>query len=285
MKTLLVTGASGFLGQIVAAHAPADWQLLLSSRHGPWALDLTLAEAIPSALESWQPTAIMHLAAAANPNFCAENPAVSSAVNFRATQALGAHAAAHHLPFLFTSTDLVFGGTRAPYQPSATPDPINIYGEHKAAAEAWLLAHCPTSCIARLPLMYGSLNQPNHFLAGWHQQLQSGQSIGAFVDEWRTPAYAPDVVAGLFLLLDQSAKGIWHLGGPERLSRWTMAQTLAEKIGADPVLVQPQHQRDVRLPAARPADVSLDSQATYQLGYHPRSWTAGLDAATIDFPI
>ena len=59
---------------------------------------------------------------------------------------------------------------------------------------------------------------------------------------------------GLVELALARAGGVWHMGGPERLSRLEMGRSLARVIGADGKNILP-----TKRPPDRPCDVSLDS--------------------------
>ena len=74
---------------------------------------------------------------------------------------------------------------------------------------------------------------------------------------------------GLLLLADRKKRGIWHLGGPERQSRYEFALELAKTLEVDPGLVIPVLQKDIEMAADRPVDVCLNSEKAAQLGYAP----------------
>jgi dTDP-4-dehydrorhamnose reductase len=277
MKHVLLTGASGFLGSWVQQVEHASWEII--PVHRGMGLDLTDTAGLAVFLQKAQPDAIIHLAAQANANFCEKEPEAAWAINAGTSAQLAEYAVQHKIPLLYTSTDLVFDGKKAPYAPDAPVNPINVYGNQKAEAEKRILSIYPQATIARMPLMYGAFTQTQHFMAQWRLQLLQNQPLKAFVDEFRTPAFAEDAAAGLWLLLDQGATGIWHLGGPERSSRYHFASLLAEVLGVDSDLVQASRQADLPMAANRPADVSLDSSAAFTLGYVARGVREGLAAA------
>ncbi|MCO6478518.1 MAG: SDR family oxidoreductase [Phaeodactylibacter sp.] len=276
---ILITGVSGFLGSHLAR--------LLQERGRPFTgiynlkkpdipaeqLDLFDREEVMERLEEIRPTAILHLAAASSPNWCELHPKESQLINVDAAINLAAYARDAGIPFLFTSTDLVFDGQHAPYDEEWAPSPICTYGMQKAAAEQGVLLTYPEAAIVRLPLLYG---WGNNFMKQWVENLRAGQPLPAFVDEYRSPAYVEDAAHGLLLLLELGAAGFYHLGGPEPLSRFDMAVHIARAFGIDERLVQPGKQADVAMPAPRPADVSLSSEKAYALGYQPRGITHAL---------
>src|SRR5262249_14683187 len=81
-----------------------------------------------------------------------------------------------------------------------------------------------------------------------------GKPLSLFEDEWRTPLDLATAAEGLVELALARADGIWHLGGPERISRLEMGRILARVMGADEKTIQA-----TKRPPDRPRDVSLDS--------------------------
>jgi dTDP-4-dehydrorhamnose reductase len=275
MQKILVTGASGFLGWNLCQVARSEAEVYGTYFQQPieipgvkiLSIDLTDRDAVNRAIDRIAPDAIIHTAAASSPNFCQENPELSTQINVNASQRLAAICAAAKIPFVFTSTDLVFYGDKAPYVETDPVDPVNLYGEQKLTAEREILAAYPTANICRMPLMFGMAPvTATSFIQPWLRSLSLGESLKLFVDEYRTPVSA--ITAAKGLLLAMRSPGIIHLGGRERVSRYEFGLLLAERFGFDLDLIQPIYQHDLPMAAPRAADVSMDSRKAIELGYH-----------------
>jgi dTDP-4-dehydrorhamnose reductase len=215
------------------------------------------------------PDAVVHCAAAAQPDFCHARPAESYPINVEAAVSLAELCAHATVPYVFVSTDLVFDGTRPPYREEAPVCPISVYGEQKAVAERTIRERHPGAVICRLPPIFGDPGPASaSFIQPWIAALRGGRELRLFVDEFRTPVGVGAAAKGLLMALTVGA-GILHLGGRERISRYDLGILLAEILGADPGLIKPGRQRDRSVGAPRPPDVSLDSSRGYALGYDP----------------
>ncbi|MEL6461931.1 MAG: sugar nucleotide-binding protein, partial [Cyanobacteria bacterium J06621_15] len=75
---------------------------------------------------------------------------------------------------------------------------------------------------------------------------------------------------GLLLALEK-VQGIIHLGGIEKISRYDFGRLLVEIFEIPNAKIQASLQKDVKMAAPRPSDVSLDSSKAFELGYSPSS--------------
>ncbi|MEL6863339.1 MAG: SDR family oxidoreductase [Bacteroidota bacterium] len=284
MKKILLTGASGLLGPAFIERWIGQWKIVACYHRfaAPWlkdigyALDLSDARALDMALEEIRPDAIVHLAGMTQPNACEQDPAQSKKVNVEVSSQLAKYAAKQQIPLVFSSTDLVFDGSQAPYREIDGTNPINVYGQHKAEAEAAILAIHPLATVARLPLLYGWSTAGKGFMVNWVERLREGGVVYAFTDEYRTTVSSDDAAGGMGLLLEKQLSGIWHLGGRERMSRYDFAQEMARVFGLPGDRILPSLQKEVQMAAARPADVSLDSEKAFGMGYQARGISAEL---------
>ena len=289
MQKLLITGASGFLGWNLCQVAKSEWEVYGTFDRHPieisgtnlHQIDLTNFDLVRDYIDRIAPDAVIHTAAASSPNFCQANPAQSYLINVTVPQILAEICIQSKIPFVFTSTDLVFDGTKPPYRETDPVSPINIYGEHKVAAEQNILDVYPRATICRMPLMFGiAPPTATSFIQPWIEALKSGRSLQLFVDEFRTPVSAVTAANGLLMAL-QLAPGIIHLGGKERISRYDFGRLLAEVFNFDLLLLSPIYQRDLQMTAPRAADVSLDNHQAIEFGYKVPSLRTQLESINI----
>ncbi len=278
---LLITGVSGFLGWNLAGQLARqeDFDVAgLYHHQAPppdipaLAADLEDADAIRGALESLQPDVVIHAAAISSPVACEANPDRAHRVNTRSTQILAEWLAPRGGHLIFCSTDLVFDGLCAPYDETRTPEPKHVYARTKLAGEQLTLEMGAQGSVARLSLLYGDGSPSSGSFLRWLDTgLRSAEGITLFSDEYRSALYGPDAVDGLAALARLHAPGVWHFGGPERLSRVEFGQIYARIFGLDASLIRTVAQAEVPSSIYRAPDVTFDiAKARRDLDFHPR---------------
>jgi len=279
MKKLLITGASGFLGWHLCQLANIEWDV-----YGTYfshklkipgikliKVDLTNFSEVKRIFQEIQPAAVIHTAAQSQPNYCQIHPEESLLINVTTSLNIAGLCADNSIPYVFTSTDLVFDGLKGFYKETDRVNPVNIYGEHKVMAEMGIFERYPQATICRMPLMFGNATPTaSSFLQSFMKMLEEEKELKLFIDEFRTPVNGKTAAQGLLLAIEK-VQGIIHLGGKERISRYDFGRLLVEIFQISAAKIQASKQQDVQMSAPRPQDVSLDSSKAFKLGYTPLS--------------
>ncbi|HEY9703657.1 MAG TPA: NAD(P)-dependent oxidoreductase [Allocoleopsis sp.] len=277
MQKLLITGLSGFLGWHIYQVVPQQkWQIygtyfanFISLPHvNAVKINLTNFDDLKTLFQQIKPDAVIHTAAQSQPNFCQLNPHISYQINVIATANIAQICADYSIHLIFTSTDLVFDGLNPPYSEIDPTSPVNIYGEHKVLAEQEIMKYYPLAAICRMPLMFGQKTPTSQsFIQFFINILKSGQKLDLFIDEFRTPVSGFTAAKGLLLVLEKNITGLLHLGGKQPISRYEFGKILAQTLSLPEDLITPCDQEDVKMPAPRPKNVSLNSVKAFNLGY------------------
>lgn len=283
MKVLL-TGASGFLGRHLLDAAPPMARIFAQSRQ---VLSLPDIQALPFDLttERWPshlPTdcnVIIHTAAESNPNRCEQHPAIAEAINYQATIRLANFARETGARFIFTATDLIFDGEKGNYNELDKPAPVNFYGKTKMRAEEYLLSNHPDAVSVRCALIFGNPHDDRMtFSAQVVKQLQAGEPVNLFTDEYRTPVLVNDLASAIWELSELDFSGPLNIGGSQRLSRYEMGEIVCRHLNLPTDLLQAKLTTEVALPAKRPRDCSMDiTRATELLKTSLRSYESGME--------
>jgi dTDP-4-dehydrorhamnose reductase len=254
MRRVLITGGAGLLGRALIRHAPAGWELHSTRRvqavGGAPAHDVELShpDAVARLFAGVRPQLVFHTAYSMQHG---ERDIVAATRNV-VTECVSQGCRLVHL-----STDLVFDGEHGPYDESAMPAPISEYGRCKARAEAEVRTRLPEAAIIRTSLVTEA-EPPDPRVAWVTDHLRRGDPLTLYVDELRCPIPAADLAAQLWeiaALPEREAAGVWHLAGPEAVSRYALGLLIAARFGLDAACITPGRSRDA-VPA-RPRDVRL----------------------------
>lgn len=251
---VLITGGAGLVGRHLVASAPADVEVHLTWRAtAPPAgvrshrVDLTVADEVGPLLSDVEPDVVIHTAYSMH-----DRDDVVTATGHVAAAAAATGASLVHL-----STDVVFDGTRAPYAEHDPVSPVNAYGRWKVEAEDAARLAVPDVCITRTSLVV-SLDPPDAGTRRLLETVASGDRPTLFGDEVRCPIRAVDLAAtlwGLVAMARPERAGVWHLPGPEALTRLELGRRLLAAVGSDPDAPIEVSARDH--PDPRPPDLTL----------------------------
>jgi dTDP-4-dehydrorhamnose reductase len=282
---VLVTGASGLLGGRLAWLLAPRFDVVAARHRAPVPaglptvdLDLFSAVSVARATEATRADAVVHAAALADVDRCEEEPERARALNVDAAAGLAARCRRRGLRLVALSTDLVFDGTGRGSRETDPPGPLSIYARTKKDGEAAVLGEAPGAAVARVALVHGRGFGPGATASeaiAW--ALRRGQRLTLYTDQVRTPVDAESVAAAVGALLTGDRSGLFHLGGPERLSRHQLGLRVARLLDLPVDLIgaatQPRHPPR----APRPLDASLDSSRAHrELAYLPRPLDAGI---------
>jgi dTDP-4-dehydrorhamnose reductase len=268
-QRLLITGVSGFLGRHLALHLSGQ-HLVLGTYHTHAAaldgcetrrLDITDREQVAALCRTWQPTAIVHTAAQGDVEHCEHHPEMAYQVNAQGTANIAQAATDIGARLIHLSTDQIYDGTQGPYDETAAPRPLMVYGRTKLAAEQQAAALCRRAVIVRLALMYGWGNPTRPTFIDWMlTHLRAGQRVPLFVDQYRTPLYVEQAADVIGRLIDSPhVQGLFNLGGGERLDRYTFGRKVCQVFDLPEQLLEPVEMATATSAIARPRDCSLNS--------------------------
>ncbi|MGI8784572.1 MAG: SDR family oxidoreductase [Acidobacteriota bacterium] len=287
MTRIAVSGAAGFLG----------WNLcrVLAKRHEVTglvhcasAVDLPLLcvpveleqpNTFDRAFQDFRPDVFVHAAAYCNVEHCEAHPELAFAINAAATRALVDLCNSRAITFVYISTDLVFDGIQGHYREDQPADPISVYGRSKRAAELAVLQSTRRGAVLRCALMYGPTNGVNRCFLTWiEQRLAAGEPVPLYRDQFRSALFVEDVAAAVEGLVDRPFQSeLFHVGGPERIDRYSFGLLAAEALRYDKAALQSVSIADSSIAGRRGADCSMRIDKLREFaGWNPASPVEGL---------
>ncbi|MGA7816846.1 dTDP-4-dehydrorhamnose reductase family protein [Caballeronia sp.] len=280
-----VIGATGLLGRAVASELAgvSRWDVVRTAfRRGDSTtetLDVRDEKAVRQFVAFHAPDAIVVTAAERRPDVCENDPTLARALNVDALRFIADAARDCGAWALSISTDYVFDGTKPPYQPDDTANPLNAYGRSKLEGERALLDASSRSCVLRLPLLYGPV-------IDWSESavtsmtpsiVESARAAGipAVMDAWaiRYPTFTPDIAVVIRQLLERCENGnamggVVHWSGDEPMTKFEMAQHIARVLRVDANITPQRTPFDL---TPRPKDCHLSSSVLEEMGIGRRT--------------
>lgn len=201
-----------------------------------------------------------------NPDICANDIERSESINVTHIIELIDELYAHDIRPVFISTEAVFDGKKGNYAEDDEPNPILVYGRQKVEVEQYLLAKGRPFQIIRLSKVYDSSLQAESFLGNWYTQIcAGGKDIACAEDFISCPVHVDDVSRAIRALVALDENGIFHVAGPQALSRYAICQILADEIKRlqpTQVGIRPCSIDDFPTVEPRPLNISLNAEKT-----------------------
>jgi dTDP-4-dehydrorhamnose reductase len=291
MKTVLITGSNGLLGQKLTDLylQKKDKKLIAtglgSNRHPVKSgyiyetLDIRDKSNLQSLVEKYRPDCIIHTAAMTQVDDCETNQEECDKLNIDAVNNIASIAAEYNIHLVHLSTDFIFDGTKELLSEEEKPNPLSYYGHSKLKGEQIIQKICKSYAILRTVLVYGvvaDMSRSNIVL--WAvNSLKAGKNIKVVNDQWRTPTLAEDLAQGCFLAEDKNAFGIYNISGPDYVSMDQMVLTIADIWNLDTSLIQTISSIELNQAAKRPPKTGFNiNKAIKDLQYSPNSLKNGL---------
>ena len=254
-KKILILGASGFIGRALSERLGNE-QCMCTYNSGKKLINGIPFNILADSIANIDTSVVSHavvLFGVTNPDHCANNRELSDVVNIRGIKRVLDELGERQIPFIFTSSEVVFDGLKGDYVEGDQPNPILSYGIQKRMveeyiAEKWLLA---TSI--RIAKVYGTRPGDKSLLDGWFQQALLGGEIRCAADFISSAVHIDDVVNSILTICSNRLYGTYHVGGPRGISRYDLFLSLLDAI-----------QKKHRVPSTRVVPCSIDDFVTVE---------------------
>jgi len=281
----LVTGSAGLVGSQVVKDLVKQNHTVYSCYneskpvHGtPIKLDLINQNDIEETIKKLKPDRIIHLAAMTGVDQCETQQDLAMKINANATGIMARQAAKQKAFFIYVSTDYVFDGKSGMRKENHTPNPLGFYGKSKLAGEITLSKLASPYAITRTSTPFGFHKTKKSFPIWVKENLESKKEIPVLVDQFTSPTFVPNLSEMLIEVATRQIAGVIHLAGATRISRYELAEIVAEKLSLDKKLLIPTKTDEMSWKAQRPEDSSLDvSLATDILNEKPQKIQQSLE--------
>lgn len=279
---VLITGGSGLLGQYLNIFLSKENEILtIFNRHignckeyKSAQIDIRDYEALRQVFKSFTPELVIHTAAISDTIM---NPNISTKdvydINVKSTESIANLCKEFNAKLIYTSTDLVYAGYRGSYlKEDAKLIPASLYAETKLMGELKIQQTFEDYIILRTALLFGfGLNHLTCHFQFLFEQLSKNIPVKVFIDQFRSPISLLEAARLITQLIKKDiTKEIINFGGPERVSRYELAEKLCNiaKLNKD-LLVKIKLDEIPELPKVE--DVSMNIEKLKLFGLSPKS--------------
>ena len=284
---LLITGVSGLLGVNLALDASrahdvigVDRSTLASAPFRIIQADLLDVQAITRVMDEARPEAGIHCAAIADLDKCEENPDLARRTNAELPGQIADMCARRGLRLIHISTDAVFSGEKSgAYYEGDEPSPRGVYAQTKLNGEAAVLQAYPQASVARVNFYGWSLSGRRSLAEFFVNNLSRGATVNGFTDVTFCPMFVQHLGGILIKMLSGNLPGVFHVVGPQAMTKFQFGVEIARKFGFPERLVSPQSVEKSNLGARRSHNLWLSTnKISTDLRMTLPDFSTGLDA-------
>ena len=258
MKSILITGAYGQLGESCSHYLKNNYKLILSGiapLNNSIKLDITDQQSVNNFLEKNNPDVIINLAAFTDVDKCELEEKKAYEINFNGVKNLCKNFSGH---FIQISTDYVFDGMNGPYNEDDKTNPKSIYGKTKLDAENWLIDNHFKSTILRSNVIYSySQKTKASFLKWIVESLIAKKPIEVVNDQWNNPTWTYSITEIINLLIEHEQYGLFHYADKDILNRFQFSQLIAKVFELNDSMISPISTDSLNQQAPRPMKSGL----------------------------
>jgi dTDP-4-dehydrorhamnose reductase len=239
-------------------------------------LDIREEKRTVTKIESFRPEIVINVAGYTDVDGCELNEEKAIAVNAEGMKhvALGALRCSAKLVYL--STDYIFDGKKKePYLEDDPPHPLNAYGRSKWKGEQYVRELVEDALIVRTQWLFGKYGK--NFVTSVLHQAREKKVLSIVNDQIGSPTYTVDLSEAISVLLQDDARGVFHVANKDLCTWYTFGQAILKLSGMERVKVIPISSKELGRPAIRPPYSVLNCQKLRQVtGMTLRSWSEAL---------
>lgn len=231
MKTILVTGANGQLGQCFQKQSkkyPNFKFLYCSSRE----LDITSRTDLQDFFQEHQIDFCINTAAYTNVEQAENEEEKALLVNAKGTENLAKICKEHKTVLFHFSTDYVFNGqSKNPYKETDEVDPINVYGASKLKGERAIQSVMDDFFIFRTSWLYSEFG--HNFFRTILRKADENAELNITTSQTGTPTNANDLAELVFRIIDSESQafGLYHFSNEGEATWYDFAEEILNYSG------------------------------------------------------
>ena len=283
---LLLTGVSGLLGINFAQEMMNEFEIIgvdrgkrVSAQFKILKHDLLEAGIVETILDKVRPDWVVNCAALADLDLCENDPELAKLLNTNLPRQIARACKEREITLAHISTDAVFDGQKDGfYGEDDSPSPIGVYARTKLDGEWAVLTENPKAIVARVNFYGWSLSGRRSLAEFFYNNLSHSKSMSGFTDVIFCPMLVNDTARTIVKMLDRGLKGLYHLVGPQAMSKYQFGVEIARRFNMSESDITPKSVNFAGLIAKRSNNLWLSTRKlSTDLGEDLPNFSTGLD--------
>ena len=213
-------------------------------------------------IEKYKINRVILLSAISDPDVCLKKKNYSNKLNVDKTKKLINILIKKKIYFIFFSSEYVFDGKIGNYKENSKIKPNNLYGTQKFTIENYIKRKTKNFSILRIGKTYGDNIKDKTLISNFLNELINGKSFFKVAnDQIFNPLFIGDLKKIVDIFLKKKIKGVFNVGGPQKLSRYKVLELILKTLGKNivkNVKLEKISLNDIATLDRRPLNVSMD---------------------------
>ncbi|MBI2043096.1 NAD(P)-dependent oxidoreductase [Candidatus Pacearchaeota archaeon] len=252
---ILITGIDGFLGKKLFDILKKKYDVFGISRRNAgeniFLADISEKNSIEKVIESVNPDVLVHSAALVDVETCEIEKTIAYKTNAEAMKIIAQICQKKRIKLVYFSSDYVFDGNpEVVYEIDSPRNPINYYGITKKAGEDFIFRLVQNHLIVRPTILYGfnNIKDRKNFVKEIIKKLERGSTIELDDQRKKYPLLIDDVAHGLVRLINTDSRGVFHMSGPDEVTKFQFGKIVAKVFSLDEELIVGKDLRETNRP-------------------------------------
>ncbi len=285
MKTILITGANGYLASYIYQENKDAFHWIRMTRKDA---DFSNPDAVESFVRSQDFDICFHTAANATTAVCEEQPDLAQKINVESTKRIVDICKEKHARLIFCGTEQSFNGkeNHGPFKEDEPTKAVTVYGQNKIDCESYIHKNLADAIILRYSWMMGLSHEGLHaspsIVNNVLQAIVHQKPTKFTCNERRCLTYAKHL-ATQFEKISQLEPGTYHVAASNTKTTYESAVYIAKELGVSQAAIDAYILPNTERYADRFRDYRLDASKLESLGLHFGTFEENVDEILRDF--
>ncbi len=285
MKRIVLTGANGYLASVIRLYNQDQFEFIPITRRE---IDFSKPETVYPYLSELQFDVLIHTAANAVTQFCADHPELAHRINTESAIEAAKAAQDQNAKFVFFSTEQVFNGRsdEGPFKEEDEVCCVTDYGKQKIEVENWLKENGTNYTVLRLSYMFGlpfaRVKPSANLLMRTWSAIETKTPAAFTPNEQRGMTYAMNLADHLSRIIELP-QGFYHFSSRNDRNTYELCRYVAETLGYDEETIRTYILPDAERYADRFRDYRLDNTKLKEHGIDLGTMEEDLERCLKDF--